>query len=211
MESKSLKQACISSVPNLRLLCSSTALSGVGIYRSSKPDRLTCEDLPGFQNLGIKYIIDFRSKEEYFSSDGQKLLDKDYLLYKVTPAKKAGQTFTTERIDDCKSDHSCTRKEEVLASSDGAKAKHFLINFFTPSYILRSVSRLPCYLYCVGIFHFLCDLFIRRDTTFKRFGRFFTQNVINRVGIKGQYIDITEFCQPALCTGTSCIHCFLYF
>ncbi|GFS15953.1 tyrosine-protein phosphatase [Elysia marginata] len=210
----------IGSLPNLRLLCRYSELveenvnvPKAAIYRSSKPDRLNQEDLVTFRNLGIKCIIDFRSKEEYFNSDGQRLLDGEYILHKVTPAKKAGQTLTVERIDTAKVNHSSYKAKDVQVSTSkadsecldaGVEKKHFLINFFTPSYIFRSVSRLPCYLYCVGLFHFLCD-FIRRDTSFKRFGRFFTRTVINRIGIKGQYADIADFCQPAICSALKLI------
>lgn len=212
----------IGSLPNLRLLCSCSEypeerdiLKKAAIYRSSKPDRLNQEDLMIFEKLGIKCIIDLRSKEEYFSSGEPKLLDREYTLHKVIPAKKVGQALTVERIDTAQIEQPAAQKHDPTSSTKkendslGANPrpldkKHFLINFFTPGYILRSVSRLPCYLYCVGLFHFLCD-FIRRDTSFKRFGRFFTQNVINRIGIKGQYKDIAEFCQPAICSAMKLI------
>ena len=208
----------ISNLPNLRLLCNYTQRPGesssfqrAAIYRSSKPDRINGEELLVFRSLGIKCIIDFRSKEEYYSTDGQRLLDKEYILHKVIPAKKVGQALTTERIDVDKTgkvisaptastSSNNTESDSTILAQDGLEKKHFLINFFTPRYILTCVSKLPFYLYCVGIFHLLWDL-IRRDTSFKGFGRFFTKTALNMIGIKAQYVDISDLCQPAICAG----------
>ncbi|GFO44331.1 hypothetical protein PoB_007083600 [Plakobranchus ocellatus] len=217
----------IDSVPNMRLLCNQFMNSNemfsppkAGLYRSSKPDHISQDDLTEFRNLGIKCIIDFRSKDEYFGSEGCCLLDKEYILHKVIPPKKVGQSTTFERIDlnekaeseasSCFSSplgssmYSTEGVGTALKESDGIEKRHFLINFFTPKYIFRSFSRLPCYLYCIGIFHLLCDL-IRRDTKFKNFSLFFTSNVLNRAGIKGQYRDVVDLCQPSVCASLKLI------
>ncbi|XP_035829314.1 uncharacterized protein LOC101846784 [Aplysia californica] len=81
----------IKSLPNLRVLCkhslqqesSAQCHGAAAIYRSSKPDRLISDELDKFRKLGIKCIVDFRSKTEYMGSDGHRLLDKEYPVFSV--------------------------------------------------------------------------------------------------------------------------------
>ena len=60
-----------------------TSLGSHKIYRSSKPDYMTEEDVSRFCNLNFQTIIDLRSYEEYIKGEGDKLLDYYYPLYKV--------------------------------------------------------------------------------------------------------------------------------
>ena len=52
------------------------------VYRSSRPDFLTQEEMGQFMTININGIIDFRSAYEYRTSQ-YKLIDKYYSLYKV--------------------------------------------------------------------------------------------------------------------------------
>ncbi|PVD33085.1 hypothetical protein C0Q70_08534 [Pomacea canaliculata] len=77
-------------VPNFRVLCGSSESEQRGvqdgvIYRSSRPDFLTEQELLAFRNLSIRSIIDFRSRKEYMasSSEGNHVLDKEYDLLQV--------------------------------------------------------------------------------------------------------------------------------
>ncbi|KAK0047710.1 hypothetical protein Bpfe_022878 [Biomphalaria pfeifferi] len=100
----------IDSLPNFRLLCqrvsnkneqSREILGSGAIYRSSKPDKIVVEDLEKIRQLSIKCIVDFRSTEEYLSTDGHCLLDAEYTLYKVClPTKnyKPGESMRFEVI-----------------------------------------------------------------------------------------------------------------
>jgi len=57
----------------------------VNLYRSSRPDFLTPEEIDQFRSAGIRCIIDFRSVKEYGKATGHKNLDKFYPSYKVRP------------------------------------------------------------------------------------------------------------------------------
>lgn len=52
------------------------------VYRSSRPDFLTEEEISQFMTIQINGIIDFRSAYEYKTSHF-KLIDQYYSLYKV--------------------------------------------------------------------------------------------------------------------------------
>jgi hypothetical protein len=54
------------------------------LYRSSRPDFLTEDEVDKFMQLGIQCIIDFRSAKEYGKANGSKLLDSVYPVYKVS-------------------------------------------------------------------------------------------------------------------------------
>ena len=133
----------ISSVPNLRVICSRLNLEGVpGVYRSSKPDRIIPEELKKFRNLGIKCIVDFRSMSEYMGRDGDHLLDEEYPLHKVRIKKtKNGFTqFYSEKvkkiIEDSKSKQKSKKENENEegAGDDG----NGLLNKENPSTEMRN-------------------------------------------------------------------------
>jgi len=55
----------------------------LNLFRSSKPDHLTAEEVDMFVQLNIRSVIDLRSASEYRKSHGPKLLDAVYPAYKV--------------------------------------------------------------------------------------------------------------------------------
>jgi len=83
------------SMPNFRRLVPSSTCHDVckeqrpkrggalKLYRSSRPDFLTAEEVDMFMPLNIRSIIDLRSASEYRKADGSKLLDAVYNVYKV--------------------------------------------------------------------------------------------------------------------------------
>jgi len=88
-----------SSMPNFRKLPSTCDLqeadnsdkahqsdkmaANLQLYRSSRPDFLTEDEIMQFRKFGIRCIIDFRSAGEYRNANGSKLLDTTYPVYKV--------------------------------------------------------------------------------------------------------------------------------
>ena len=84
-----------SSMPNFRKLPSACDLQAADkeeseklpgslqLYRSSRPDFLTEDEITQFLKFGIRCIIDFRSVREYRKANGLKLLDSTYPVYKV--------------------------------------------------------------------------------------------------------------------------------
>ena len=55
----------------------------LNLYRSSRPDLLSAEEVNKFEQLNIRSVVDLRSTREYHRADGPKLLDSIYPLYKV--------------------------------------------------------------------------------------------------------------------------------
>jgi len=55
----------------------------LNLFRSSRPDNLTAEEVDMFVQLNIRSVIDLRSASEYRRTDGPKLLDAVYPVYKV--------------------------------------------------------------------------------------------------------------------------------
>lgn len=218
----------LDSIPNLRLLCkrstssadNSTILDAAAVYRSSKPDRIDVNELDEFRQLGIRSIIDFRSPKEYLSTDGHRLLDKEYSLCEVILPKenyKPGQ-FVKYEIISQKDNHKHTSKQNEHITRDNSsnncangandassqngqqsEKRHFLINFFSFKYIITIFNRLPWHLWCLGILHLLWDLIVRNKL--RSFRKFIGMNAINSGGIFGQYVDIIEVSQPAICAG----------
>lgn len=205
--SSDVKIPHIDSLPNLRIIClrqtstknDSTVKEHVAaIYRSSKPDRISVDDLTEFRKMGIKSIVDFRSLGEYRSTDGMCNLDKEYSIYKVEVPKggyKTGQSVKAKLL--VKSD-----EERILEEKNGEKyveKKHYFVNFFNASYVITLVRRLPWHMFIYGILHFLYDIIMRNK--FKTFVPFFIKYSVNSGGIIGQYIDIVEVCGVSVCTG----------
>jgi len=57
------------------------------LFRSSRPDLLTAEEVNKFVLLNIRSVVDLRSASEYRKADGPKLLDAVYPVYKVLQLK----------------------------------------------------------------------------------------------------------------------------
>ncbi|BFZ04772.1 hypothetical protein BsWGS_07811 [Bradybaena similaris] len=213
----------IDSVPNLRLLCkrstsstnSATHVGDAALYRSSKPDRITVADLDAFSKLGIKCIIDFRSPTEYQGSDGLRLLDEEYVLYTVLLPKdkyKQGQCVQYERtaIKQNQHNNSVEGSNKSIKSFDDNKSdgplvekRHFLINFFSFKYAKLLFSRLPWHLWCLGLLHLVWDILVWNKL--KTLRKFIAINAVSTGGIFGQYVDLIEVSQPALCAGLKLI------
>ena len=61
-----------------------SSVVSLNLYRSSRPDFLTKDEVNEFLKLGIRSIIDLRSVSEYRRASGPKLLDDVYPLYEVS-------------------------------------------------------------------------------------------------------------------------------
>ncbi|CAG5118761.1 unnamed protein product [Candidula unifasciata] len=208
----------IDSIPNLRMLCKrptsaaniSTHVADAVLYRSSKPDRITLTDLDEFRKLGIKCIIDFRSPKEYLASDGHRILDAEYILYKVILPKdkyKPGERVQYDRVavKQSQQTESTQGNGKVLSENSGGtpEKKHFLINFFSYKYVRALFKRLPWHLWCLGLLHLVWDMLLWNEL--KTFRKFMATKAVSVGGIFGQYVDLIEVSQPALCAALKLI------
>lgn len=187
------------SVPNFRLLCSGSKCSLVqqrspSVFRSSRPDLIGQGELSSFKQLGIQSIIDFRSKQEYLTADGNHLLDQEYHLYNVKLPKgrnfRHGEPVRFQRIAPSRLDY----PENVDSS-----CRHYLINFFTLNYIWKVFNRAPWYIRLYSLLLLFYDFVFQ--TGHKHFVRLFARTTLNSTGILGQYKDIIEYSQRSICAG----------
>ena len=201
----------LESVPNFRLLCavdstSSSASQSFAVFRSSRPDRIGRGDLRTFKELGIRCIIDFRSKQEYNTADGARLLDQEYLLYCVQFPRgrnyKHDEAVKAERIAP-----KCSSKSEGTSPQTDTQCKHYLINFFTLNYIRAVFNRAPLYIRLYSLFYLLYDYIFH--TGHKYFVRLFARTTLNSTGLIGQYKDMIEYSQRSICAGII-LHAYSY-
>jgi protein tyrosine/serine phosphatase len=183
----------------------------IKLYRSSRPDFLTAEEVVRFRELGIKSIIDFRSNDEYRKATGNKLLDAAYPVYKVklpfSSSYRAGDQIKYVPVrargnkvsPPTSSEHSQseTSDEKSGAATNEPVGKHLLINFFKIQYGWAVFCRAPWYIQLYALLHLIVDLVLR--TGYRYFVRVFARYVLNKEGLVGQYFDMLEHSQSAIC------------
>ncbi|KAK3084513.1 hypothetical protein FSP39_014611 [Pinctada imbricata] len=171
------------------------------VYRSSRPDCVEGDDLKAFHSLGIRTIVDCRSKAQYLhkTAEGPKHLDNVYKLYSVKLPK--GRNYHLDETVTCfPINHKTwdTEKTEISVKNiDGEEKKHFLINFFPSAYGRAIFMRAPWYIKILGIFVLLFDTIFR--TSYIYFVRLFALTVINKGGLKKSYEDMIELSQASIC------------
>ena len=165
------------------------------LFRSSRPDLLTQDEVDVFRSLGIKCIIDFRSSKEYKKATGPKLLDSYYPVYKVKiPFRlkyKPEDHVTLKRIK-------LNKPAGEVAKVDSS-TKHILLDFFKINYIWAVFTRAPWYVRLYSMFHLIVDIVL--NTGYRYFVRVFAKNVINPRGLTDQYIDMITYSQASICAG----------
>ncbi|ESN97615.1 hypothetical protein HELRODRAFT_193253 [Helobdella robusta] len=186
-EEKDLSYNSLSAENNSKSSADATNITSK-VYRSSKPDFLTEQEVEQFNALNIQSIIDFRSYSEYKRSHHKsiKLLDKQYALFKVEVPQWS--TYKQHEIVVCK---------KVSGASDNNCRKHYLINFFNYNYVWEVFNRVPILMRIVSLFYLLIDFILRNDKRY--FVRFFAKQTLNQQGIVGQYIDFVTHSQASIC------------
>ena len=169
------------------------------LYRSSRPDFLSEAEADQFKSLGIRTIIDFRSAREYRKANGSKVLDEAFPVYKVKLPfflrYKPSDTIKYKRLK-------LNKPSDSLPEDTGRR--HVLIDFFKMNYIWAVFTRAPWYIQLYSMFHLIVDVLF--DTGFKHFVRLFARNVLNHVGLAGQYIDMINYSQAPICAGMILYH-----
>ncbi|XP_041349741.1 uncharacterized protein LOC121369011 [Gigantopelta aegis] len=111
----------LKSLPNFRILSAKyqtccNSYKGI-IYRSSRPDFIDENDVMSLKKLGINSIIDLRSRTEYTSADGDKLLDLSFQLYKVKIIHGRNyrplEGVKTEKLDSITTSNYCQNKNAL--------------------------------------------------------------------------------------------------
>ena len=205
METSKPQKKKFGSMPNFRVVGNVEEQLDVetlapNLYRSSRPDFLNEDDAKEFGKLGIKMILDFRSVREYAKSNGPKLLDHIYPVFKIkTPFMsqyKPGQgvDFTPAKVPPPQS----TLSEDVYKSAPD-NGRHFLLNFFKANYIWAVYNRAPLWFRIFSLLYVIADLILQ--TEWRYFVRAFAKMVLNETGLAGQYRDMLNFSQRSICAG----------
>lgn len=173
----------------------------INLYRSSRPDFLTSEEIDKFRAAGIRCIIDFRSVKEYRKATGLKNLDKFYPSYKVklpfkfcySPDEKV--VYIPLKSPSCYFSHS--NGSQCQEQRTEQLGKHFLINFFMINYIWKVFNRAPWYIQLYSLLFLIVDVIF--NTGYRYFVRVFAKHVLNRDGLFGQYRDMINHSKASIC------------
>ncbi|KAK3603267.1 hypothetical protein CHS0354_007598 [Potamilus streckersoni] len=179
------------SVPhNFRTVCSmmdaKTHQSKGLLYRSSKLDYMMLRDIHDLKNvLGIKSIIDLRSKEEYTHSHNCNFVDQCFTLLNVRVPQTLKRPQAGEKIE-----------TEVLQENRSCVEKHYLINFFPRPYVMTLLSRAPWYVRLYCIFWLLMDKVLR--SSYLHFMQCFARYILSKRGLIETYTDAIELSQRSI-------------
>jgi len=168
------------------------------LYRSSRPDLLTAEEIDTFKALGINSIVDFRSTSDYKKAKpSTKLIDKDFTVYKVKIPHKKFQAGSSFEMTQVKSGKPCNNQSIPKLDDHG---RHFFIDFFKINYIYTVFMRAPWYMRLYSLLLLAID-FVLRTHNYKYFVRCFARNILNPAGLISQYIDFLNLSQASIYAG----------
>ena len=195
-----------SSMPNFRKVehnvADSSPIDGPAkLYRSSRPDFLTSEEIEAFKELGIKSIIDFRSAREYKKASGHKIIDRSFPVYKVklphSGRHKRGRAVQFKQLNTKAS----IQKEDhhAINGTSTQNHKHYLLDFFNLRYVWAVYTRAPWYLRIYSLLFLIIDVIL--NTGYKYFVRCYARNVLNKLGLLGQYFDMITYSQAPIYSG----------
>lgn len=164
------------------------------LYRSSRPDFMEDHEVEKLQTLGVKTIIDLRSTAEYKKASGHKRLDQKYKVREVLLPEKGQKYKPGEKI-------SWKPVNAVKETTDDEEDQyhHYLINFFNFNFISTLFLRLPWYMKIYGVLVMVYDLLL--GTHLLYFSRIMFRYAVNDQGLIGQYIDMAELSNTAICSG----------
>ena len=188
------------SMPNFRSVSNELAPKSVGskIYRSSRPDLLTIDEIESFQKLGIKSIIDLRAAREYGKASGTKLLDSYYQPIRVKIPLWGEVPKKGLELIEIK-----PKKDQTTVVPEKYIGKHFLMDFFRLNFVSNTFNKAPLWFQLYSLLFLIYDLIFR--TGYKYFVRLFAKKILNDRGLSGQYIDMVEFSQAAIYSGKQTI------
>ena len=193
----------IETLPNLRRVDSRGRL-----YRSSRQDLLSREDTERLNDLGIRSVVDFRSKSEYKAASGDKIFDQNSSILEVIIPK--GQSSTKRMCDvstkPVKMKYLKAIKNKEALTLDACNSTHsaitrkrFLLDFFKLHFVWTVFNRIPLYKRLISLLYLIVDILFR--THFRYFIRYFAQETLNPAGLLSSYIDMIELSGAQICLG----------
>lgn len=147
------------------------------LFRSSRTDLMTEDEMDKFSELGIKAIIDLRRNDEYVKSDGRKILDASYrpCILKKGKVKdwKAGRRVSSKQVN---------------AGSDSGKGKRYLANMMTIDLIKEVFGQVNFFIRYSSLLLLVVDWFFNCHL----FVRLFSHLVSNHQTLAEQYLTMLE-------------------
>ena len=159
------------------------------LYRASRTDFLTEEEVKTFLGYGFKTIIDMRTKSEFERADGEKLLVKHYepLVLKsdgVGPFKPSYRWGGRLK----KSMRKAEREKRKMPDSKWA-GKRYLANMFTREFFLNLIYKVNFISRYFAIMLLAIDWFLGTHLLPK----YFSWAVVNSQTLQEQYVDMLEY------------------
>lgn len=162
--------------------------SGV-LYRASRTDFLTEEEVKTFLGFGFKTIIDMRTKSEFERADGEKLLVKHYepLVLKsngVGPFKPSFRWGGKLK----KSMREAERQKSKVPDSKWM-GKRYLANMFSREFFVHLIYKVNFISRYFAMILLAIDWFLGSHLLPK----FFSWAVVNSQTLPEQYVDMLEY------------------
>lgn len=151
------------------------------LFRSSRTDYLTDEEVDRFLQLNVKAIIDLRRNEEYRKADGPKILDR---AYEPCILKKG-------KIKEWKAPRFGPKSASV-GGKDSTRGKRYLVNLMTIDLIKEILMKVNFFIRYTSLvllvvdWLFNCHLFVRLHSHL----------VSNHQTLAEQYVTMLEFTKP---------------
>ena len=162
--------------------------SGV-LYRASRTDFLTEEEIKTFLGFGFKTIIDMRTKSEFERADGEKLLIKHYepLVLRSNGVDPFKPSFRWGG----KLKKSIREAERQKSKSPDSKwmGKRYLANMFSREFLVHLIYKVNFISRYFAMILLSIDWFLGTHLLPK----FFSWAVINSQTLPEQYVDMLEF------------------
>jgi len=164
------------------------------LYRSSRPDTIDEGEMDAFRSLGVKAIIDLRTRSDPYKPQ---VIDQDYPVYDVKLPKMPLTPRSEVELKPWKSESS----PDSIPDEDRMGCFHVFISFLEFAFIKSVVKRLAWYKIIYVIFLYIYD-YIRGDKSAMTTNRFVTIHGVNVCtqprGVVETYIGFIDHSQAAI-------------
>lgn len=196
-----MSQASFPNLPNFREVGGGGLVNKNGervrngvLYRASRTDFLTEEEIKTFLGFGFKTIIDMRNKIEFELADGEKLLVKYYEPLILT--SDGTHPFKPSYRWGGKLNKSMKEAAKQKKKSPDSKwvGKSYLANLFTKAFFMHMFYKVNF----IGRYFSLILLAIDWFFGSHLFLKYFSWAVLNSQTLQEQYVDMLEYSKTTI-------------
>lgn len=191
-----MSETCFSNLPNFREVGGGKLVNKDGdkvkagvLYRSSRTDFLTQEEVNTFLGFGFKSIIDMRNRSEFERADGAKLLGNFYepFVLKRGDATPLKPSFRWGRR--LKKDMKTAEKQKGDAGDSQFIGKRYMTNLLTRPFFLHMFYKVNVICRYLSLILLGIDWLIGSHF----FAKYFAWHIINSQSLADQYVDMLEY------------------